>query len=67
MRGYDPAYFSDPANVTMTKQILRMFPDVQDWHIDPHRLHVVAFVQDAHTGEVLQAAMVSIPPGLQLP
>jgi hypothetical protein len=67
MRVYDPAYFSDPENVTMTEQILRMFPDAQDWRMDPRRLHVVAFVQDAHTGEVLQAVMVSVPPGLQLP
>ena len=38
--------------------------------MNPLRLHVVAYVQDAHTGEILQAAMVpvdnthSIPPQL---
>lgn len=67
MQGYDPEYFSDTANVNMTTQILGMFPDARDWRIDPRRLHVVAFVQDAHTGEVLQSTMVSVPPGLQLP
>jgi hypothetical protein len=53
-----PAYLTDTADVTMIKGILSTFPDAQDWTINPARLHVIAFVQDAHTGEVLQAAMV---------
>jgi hypothetical protein len=56
-----------PEEATEVQQIVALFPDAQDWRMDPRRLHVVAFVQDAHTGEVLQAAMVRVPPGLQLP
>ena len=36
------------------------FPDERDWRINPYRLHVVAYVQDAESGEILQAAMVPI-------
>ncbi|HXC24493.1 MAG TPA: hypothetical protein VNU46_01160 [Gemmatimonadaceae bacterium] len=37
-----------------------MFTALQDWTINPQRLHLVAFVQDAHSGAVLQAAMVPV-------
>jgi hypothetical protein len=35
-------------------------PDDRDWRLNPQRLHVVAFVQDAQSGEVLQAAIVPV-------
>jgi hypothetical protein len=37
-----------------------LFPDKKNWLMNPARLHVVAFVQDAHTGDVLQAAMIPV-------
>jgi hypothetical protein len=52
-----PWWLVDTADVTMIKDILSTFPDAHDWTIDPARLHVIAFVQDAHTGDVLQATM----------
>ena len=36
------------------------FPDERDWRMNPTRLHVVAYVQDAQTGEILQAATVPV-------
>ena len=39
---------------------LPRFPDEHDWRMNPKRLHVVAYVQDAQTGEILQAAMVPV-------
>jgi hypothetical protein len=53
-----PSYLTDTADVAMIKGILSTFHDAHDWAIDPARLHIVAFVQDAHTGEVLHAAIV---------
>jgi hypothetical protein len=35
-------------------------PDDRDWRLNPQRLHLVAFVQDAQSGEVLQAAIVPV-------
>ena len=46
------------------------FADEKDWRMNPNRLHVVVFIEDAHTGEILQAAMVpaeSSGSKLQLP
>jgi hypothetical protein len=43
----------------MLKAIAR-HPDDRDWRLNPLRLHVVALVQDAQSGEVLQAAMVPV-------
>ena len=43
-----------------TERQLAKFPDERDWRMDPLRLHVVAFVQDAETAEVLQAVMVNL-------
>ena len=40
--------------------VMGMFTDQRDWEINPMRLHIVAFVQDAHTGEVLQTVMVPV-------
>jgi hypothetical protein len=48
------------------KEVFLRFPDQQNWRINPARLHVVAFVQDARTGDVLQAAMSPVPAGLVL-
>ena len=45
-----------------TKQLKR-FPDEQDWRMNPTRLHIVAYIQDARTGEILQAAMVPVDAG----
>jgi hypothetical protein len=53
-----PSYLADTADVAMVKGLLSTFPDAQDWAIDPARVHVIAFVQDAHTAEVLQSVMV---------
>jgi len=44
----------------------------KNWMMDPTRLHLVAFVQDVHTGDVLQAQIVRVSTGpkgelLQLP
>lgn len=66
LRPYGPEYRTDTANVNLMRTILETFPDVHDWRLDPKRLHIVAFVQDAHTGAVLQAVMVGVP-ALQLP
>jgi hypothetical protein len=45
------------------KNLFSVFPDKQNWLIDSTRLHVIAFVQDAHTGDVLQAAMIPVDAG----
>ena len=45
------------------KQMFSIFSDKANWLIHPSHLHVVAFVQDAHTGEVLQAAMIPVAAG----
>jgi hypothetical protein len=37
------------------------FPDPRDWQLDRTRLHVVAFVQDLETGEVLNAVRMKVP------
>jgi hypothetical protein len=42
------------------KRIFALFPDGRNWTLDPARLHVVAFVQDPRTGEILQAQMVPV-------
>jgi hypothetical protein len=36
------------------------FPDPRDWELDRNRLHVVAFVQDVETGDVLQAVRAKV-------
>jgi hypothetical protein len=42
------------------KGLISLFPDRRDWTLNPARLHIVAFVQDAKTGEVLQAQMMPV-------
>jgi hypothetical protein len=37
-----------------------MFPDADDWIVHRTRLHVVAFVQDLESGEILQTVMVPV-------
>jgi hypothetical protein len=37
------------------------FPDPRDWQLDRSRLHLVAFVQDLDTGEVLNAVRMKVP------
>jgi hypothetical protein len=37
------------------------YPDPRDWQMDRTRLHVVAFVQDLDTGDVLQAIRMKVP------
>jgi hypothetical protein len=37
------------------------FPDPRDWELDRTRLHVVAFVQDLETGDILQAVRAKVP------
>jgi hypothetical protein len=49
-------------NVEFTKSMFDRFPDARDWGINPDRLHVVAFVQDLETGDILQGAMTRVPP-----
>lgn len=66
LRPYGPEYRTDTANISMVRTIIETFPDAQDWQMNPKRLHVVAFVQDAPTGAVLQAVMVGVP-ALPLP
>jgi hypothetical protein len=44
-------------------RVFAFFPNRDDWTMNPERLHVVAAVQDATTGEVLQAQMVPVPTG----
>jgi hypothetical protein len=53
---------------TVTEEIIKgfkewtdRFPDVRDWSLNPARLHIVAFVQDLETGEILQGAESRIP------
>ena len=41
------------------------FGGMEGWTMDPKRLYLVAFVQDAHTGDVLQTQMVHVNTGLQ--
>jgi hypothetical protein len=48
------------------KSLFAVFSDKSNWTINPARLHVVALVQDAHTGDVLQAAMIPVGRGLTL-
>ena len=43
-------------------QVMPVFRDAHNWGIDRARLHVVAFVQDAHTGDVLQTQIVPVQP-----
>jgi hypothetical protein len=59
---YHPSVLADTADAGMISRMLATFPDAHDWTLNPARLHVVAFVQDAHTGEVLQAVMVRPTP-----
>ena len=40
------------------KQHLADWPDEHDWRMNRLRLHVVAYIQDARTGEILQGAIV---------
>lgn len=45
-----------------------LFPDADDWIVHQARLHVVAFVQDLDSGEILQAVMLPLDgtrPGTQ--
>jgi hypothetical protein len=42
-------------------EYVNRFPDVRDWTMNRARLHVVAFVQNIETGEILQAVMVRVP------
>jgi hypothetical protein len=44
------------------KRIFALFPDDRNWMLDSTRLHVVAFVQDPRTGDILQAQMVRVIP-----
>jgi hypothetical protein len=46
------------------KNLFSVFPDKQNWLMNPIRLHVVAFVQDAYTGDVLQAAIIPVNSGV---
>jgi len=46
----------------LAQEHIDQFPDKRDWMINPLRLHVVVYVQDAITGEVLQAAWVNLDP-----
>ena len=50
----------DSSNFFHWTGVFRRFPDEHDWRINPYRLHVVAYVQDATSGEILQAAMIPI-------
>jgi len=52
----------NPDHKKSTEEELVKFPDERDWRMDPLRLHVVAFVQDAESAEVLQAVMVQLDP-----
>lgn len=54
------------AQIQDVKVLFSRFPDKQNWVMNPARLHVVAFVQDARTGDVLQAAMIPVGVGLRL-
>lgn len=35
-------------------------PDPRDARVDPDRLHVIAFIQDLDTGEILQATQIAL-------
>jgi len=39
----------------------RQHPDARDFSIDRSRLHVIAFVQDLETGDILQSAVMKVP------
>jgi hypothetical protein len=51
----------DSSYLIYMKESIAQFPDPADWRIDSSRLHVVAYVQDLTTGEVLQASRVKVP------
>jgi len=40
------------------------FISKRNWIMEPARLHLVALVQDVHTGSVLQARMIPVEPGV---
>jgi hypothetical protein len=56
----DEGLNADPSNVP--DMLWRInFPDPRDWELDRTRLHVVAFVQDLETGDVLQTVRAKVP------
>jgi len=57
------AQASDPktAAESYRTSYTNLFPDSRDWQMDRSRLHVVTFVQDLETGEVLQAVRTKVP------
>lgn len=61
--GAAPGSESEAAGAEDLKVLFPTFIEKRNWLINPERLHVVAFVQDAHTGDVLQAAMIPVPAG----
>jgi hypothetical protein len=61
--GAAPGSESEAAGAEDLKTLFSVFAEKENWLIDPARLRVVAFVQDAKTGDVLQAAMIPIPAG----
>jgi hypothetical protein len=66
--GYDPKkalpYVDSAArseSIKLYKEWSDRFPDVNDWKMDLSHLHIVAFVQDLDTGEILQGAELKVP------
>lgn len=61
--GMPPKAGSDTNNLDLIKEVVSGFPDERAWLINPARLHVVAFVQDVHTGDVLATKMIAVNAG----